>query len=175
MNFRMATNQADIPVIIQGAVNPPINQNQQLVVGGQTDQNTFPVIRLKICGGIQIACGILGIIGVILDVIEINRYHLIYFYNTIKLTLTISAVICSIGSVWVSFEMSMILNRLEKTIMYRYINIIEHIKVIIFKEEKKIISLCCTLTNIKCKYIRIILNPNLVNCTWFYFNPLKRA
>ena len=132
MNFRMATNQAVIPVIIQGAVNPQINQNQQLVVGGQTDQNTFPVIRLKICGGIQIGCGILGIIGVILDVIEINRFDLKYFYNT----LTTSAVICSIGSVWVSFEMSMILNRLEKTIMYRYINIIEHIKVIIFKEEK---------------------------------------
>ena len=37
----MATNQADIPVIIQGAVNPPINQNQQSVVGGQTDPKSY--------------------------------------------------------------------------------------------------------------------------------------
>jgi hypothetical protein len=37
MNFRMAINQADIPMIIQGAVNPPINQNQQSAVGGQTN------------------------------------------------------------------------------------------------------------------------------------------
>ena len=110
----MATNQAGIPVIIQGAVNLPINQNQQLVVGGQTDQNTLPVIRLKICGGIQIGCGILGIIGVILDVIAINSYDNNFFYNTAKTSLTTSAVICSIGSAWVSFEMSMILNRLGK-------------------------------------------------------------
>ena len=114
MNFRMATNQAGIPVIIQGAVNPPINQNQQLVVGGQTDQNTFPVIRLKIFGGIQIGCGILGIIGVIMDVIAINSYENSVFYNFIQSSLTTSAVIFSIGSVWVSFEMSMILNRLGK-------------------------------------------------------------
>jgi hypothetical protein len=40
MNFRMAINQADIPMIIQGAVNPPINQNQQSAVGGQTNPET---------------------------------------------------------------------------------------------------------------------------------------
>ena len=115
MNFRMATNQAVIPVIIQGAVNPQINQNQQLVVGGQTDQNTFPVGRLKICGGMQIGCGILGIIGVIMDVIAINRYDTyVTFPDAINKAVTISAVICSIGSAWVSFEMSMILNRLGK-------------------------------------------------------------
>ena len=96
----MATNQAGIPVIIQGAVNPPINQNQQLVVGGQTDQNTFPVIRLKICGGMQIGCGILSIIGVILDVIVINSYEYKLFHNTIQTYLTIVVVICSIGSAW---------------------------------------------------------------------------
>jgi len=33
----MATNQAGIPVTIQGTVNPPINQNQQPTVIGQTD------------------------------------------------------------------------------------------------------------------------------------------
>ena len=110
----MATNQAVIPVIIQGAVNPPINQNQQLVVGGQTDQNTFPVRHLKICGGMQIGCGILGIIGVIMDVIAINSYDNNFVYYKTRSHLTTSAVICSIGSAWVSFEMSMILNRLGK-------------------------------------------------------------
>ena len=114
MNFRMATNQAGIPVIIQGAVNPPINQNQQLVVGGQTDQNTFPVIRLKICGGMQIGCGILSIIGVILDVIMINSNDYLLLRNALQSILTTVVVIYSIGSVWVSFEMSMILNRLGK-------------------------------------------------------------
>jgi hypothetical protein len=55
MNFRMAINQADIPMIIQGAVNPPINQNQQSVVGGQTNPKTFPVRTLKSVGGIQLS------------------------------------------------------------------------------------------------------------------------
>ena len=91
MNFRMATNQADIPVIIQGAVNPPINQNQQLVVGGQTDENTFLVRRLKIFGGIQISCGILlgilSIIGCVLDAIAMtencreNKYNYYHPYK----------------------------------------------------------------------------------------------
>ena len=77
MNFRMATNQADIPVIIQGTVIPPINQNQQPVVGGKTDPKTFPVRALNIFGGIQIGCGILlgilSIIGVVLNVIAMNK------------------------------------------------------------------------------------------------------
>ena len=71
MNFRMATNQAGT-LIMQGTVNPPINQNQQPVVGGQTDPKTFPVRTFKICGGLQIGCGIIGIIGVVLDVIIMN-------------------------------------------------------------------------------------------------------
>jgi len=49
-----------------------------------------------------------------MDVIAINSYENSVFYNFIQSSLTTSAVIFSIGSVWVSFEMSMILNRLGK-------------------------------------------------------------
>ena len=85
----MATSQAGIPVIIQGTVNPPINQNQQPVVGGQTDPQKFPVRTLKIFGSIQIGCGILieilSIIGVALDAIAMNEKRnckdYVYDYN----------------------------------------------------------------------------------------------
>ena len=136
MNFRMATNQAGIPVIIQGAVNPPINQNQQSVVGGQTDPQKFPVRTLKIFGSIQIGCGILlgilSIIGVAMNEYRNcnennynNNYIHDYYYNnnyyTYRLCLTKQAnvrllfgfdVTCIICSGWVSFELSMILNSL---------------------------------------------------------------
>ena len=135
MNFRMATNQADIPVIMQGTVNPPINQNQQPVVGGQTDPQRFPVRTLKIFGSIQIGCGILigifSIIGVALDAIAMNekgnckyyKYdydynHMYYIYRICFLKqkhgrlLFTYDVICIIFSGWVSFELSMILNSL---------------------------------------------------------------
>jgi hypothetical protein len=50
-----------------------------------------------------------------MDVIAINSYDkYVIFPDAIKKAVTISAVICSIGSAWVSFEMSMILNRLGK-------------------------------------------------------------
>ena len=91
MNFRMAINQADIPMIIQGAVNPSINQNQQSVVGGQTNPKTLPVRTLKIVGGIQISCGILlrilSIIECVLDVIAMtencreNKYNYYHPYK----------------------------------------------------------------------------------------------
>ena len=85
----MATNQAGIPVIMQGTVNPPINQNQRPVVGGQTDPQKFPVRTLKIFGSIQIGCGILigilSIIGVVLDAIAMkenrNCNENNYFYD----------------------------------------------------------------------------------------------
>ena len=131
MNFRMATSQAGIPVIIQGTVNPPINQNQQPVVGGQTDPQKFPVRTLKIFGSIQIGCGILigilSIIGVALDAIAMNekrncKDYVYYFnYNTNWMCsqkkkhghlLFTYDVICIIFSGWVSFELSMILNSL---------------------------------------------------------------
>ena len=141
MNFRMATNQAGIPVIMQGTVNPPIHQNQQPVVGGQTDPQTFPVRTLKIFGIIQIGCGIilgiLSIIGVTLDAIAMNEYckknnydytdyvdyDYVYNsnYNTYRMCYTKQAnnhllfgydVTCIICSGWVSFELSMILNSL---------------------------------------------------------------
>jgi len=134
MNFRMATNQAGIPVIIQGAVNPPINQNQQPVVGGQTDPQKFPVRTLKIFGSIQIGCGILlgilSIIGVVLDAKAMSEhckennynYNDDYNYNHVyrmcrkkqsngRLMFDYD-VICIICSGWVSFEMSMILHSL---------------------------------------------------------------
>lgn len=134
MNFRMATNQADIPVIMQGTVNPPIHQNQQPVVGGQKDPQTFPVRTLKVFGSIQIGCGILiGIlssIGVVLDAIAMNEkrncnkniddwYNDNYYTNRFcalkqkngRLLFTYD-VICIICSGWVSFELSMILNSL---------------------------------------------------------------
>lgn len=134
MNFRMATNQADIPVIMQGTVNPPIHQNQQPVVGGQKDPQTFPVRTLKVFGSIQIGCGILiGIlssIGVVLDAIAMNENrncneNIDYLYNYHFYTnrmcsekqengrpLFTYRVICIICSGWVSFELSMILNSL---------------------------------------------------------------
>ena len=77
----MATNQAGIPVIMQGTVNP------------QTDPQKFPVRTLKIFGSIQIGCGILlGIlssIGVALDAIAMNaycsennhRYNRLYYHD----------------------------------------------------------------------------------------------
>jgi hypothetical protein len=68
----------------------------------------------------QIGCGILSIIGVILDVIVINSYEYKLFHNTIQTYLTIVVVICSIGSAWVSFEMSMILNRLGKNDLTKF-------------------------------------------------------
>lgn len=141
MNFRMATNQAGIPVIMQGAVNPPINQNQQHVVVAQTIPKTFPVRTFKICGGLQIGCGILGIIGVVLDVIMMNTKCQGDTYCGRNKGLVTSEVIYMICSGWVSFEMSMILNMLGKNDhvqVYKHYSaiIIEHIKVFIFKEEK---------------------------------------
>jgi hypothetical protein len=131
----MATNQAGIPVIMQGTVNPPINQNQQPVVGGQTDPQKFPVRTLKIFGSMQIGCGILigilSIIGVALDAIAMNEkrnckdyvydYNYDYNYYTYRMCsqkqkngrlLFTYDVICIIFSGWVSFELSMILNSL---------------------------------------------------------------
>ena len=134
MNFRMATNQAGT-LIMQGTVNPPINQNQQPVVGGQRDPKTFPVRTLKIFGGIQIGCGlllgILSIIGVVLDAKAMNEqckkysYNYDYDYNNLYIywkcvdkrlngrLLFAFDVTCIICSGWVSYEMSIILNSLE--------------------------------------------------------------
>jgi hypothetical protein len=78
-------------------------------VNAHFNQNTFPVIRLKICGAMQIGCGILSIIGVILDVIMINSNDYLLLRNVLQSILTTVVVIYSIGSVWESFEMSMIL------------------------------------------------------------------
>ena len=136
MNFRMATNQAGT-LIMQGTVNPPINQNQQPVVGGQTNPQKSPVITLKIFGGIQIVCGILlgilSIIGVALDAKGMNescKSSYIYDYDydffnidskSYKMCLNKQSngrllftfdVTCIVCSGWVSYEMSMILNSL---------------------------------------------------------------
>ena len=126
MNFRMATNQAGIPVIMQGTVNP------------QTDPQKFPVRTLKIFGSIQIGCGILigilSIIGVVLDAIAMkenrncneNNYFYDYLddYNSNYYTYLCSTkqknrrllftydVTCIICSGWVSFELRIILNSL---------------------------------------------------------------
>ena len=121
MNFRMATNQASISMKKQGTINPTINQNQQPVVGRQTDPQTFPFRRLKMFGGIQIGCGILGgilcIIGVVLDAILMNEHckesNDRYTYamclrkqsnRSLLLGYDITCIICS---AWVSFEMSL--------------------------------------------------------------------
>jgi len=93
-------------VIIQGAVNPPINQNQQPVVGGQTDPKTFPVRIFKICGGLQIGCGLRGFIGVVIDFITMNKKCQENIYCRQSQVLFTSEVIYMICSGWVSFEMT---------------------------------------------------------------------
>lgn len=134
MNFRMATTQAGIPVIIQGAVNQPINQYQQPVVSGQTNPKTFPVRTLKIFGGIHVSCGILlgifSVVGCVLDAIDMNEecnriydYNLPGYVNWYPDTMCLMKrsdsrllfafdVTCIICSGWVSFEMSIILTKL---------------------------------------------------------------